>query len=174
MDNAQKAIMIGVGLFITIIIISAVLLITNLGTGLIGNAQTQIGTMSTSLQNQILSSYDGKVMTGTEVLSAITTYQNSTEVSIVVYNGATEVLRTGSYYIGVADADRTNIGVAGGLNATTTTLADITYGTGKEKSSMTQFQSAINTRQSYKVSIVKNATNNNVMGIAFAQQGVTF
>ena len=42
MDNAQKAIMIGVGLFITIIIISAVLLITNLGTGLINNAQGQL------------------------------------------------------------------------------------------------------------------------------------
>ena len=61
MDNAQKAIMIGVGLFITIIIISAVLLITNLGTGLIGDAQTQLGNISTSLQNQILQSYDGKV-----------------------------------------------------------------------------------------------------------------
>ena len=42
MDNAQKAIMIGVGLFITIIIISSVLLISNMGTNLITSAQSQL------------------------------------------------------------------------------------------------------------------------------------
>ena len=63
MDNAQKAIMIGVGLFITIIIISAVLLITNLGTGLINNAQGQLSSISKALQNQITSSFDGRTLT---------------------------------------------------------------------------------------------------------------
>ena len=61
MDNAQKAIMIGVGLFITIIIISAVLLITNLGTDLINNARNQMSNISKSLQNQVTSAQAGGV-----------------------------------------------------------------------------------------------------------------
>lgn len=39
MDSAQKAIMIGVGLFITIIIISAVMLITSEGQDIINNSK---------------------------------------------------------------------------------------------------------------------------------------
>ena len=53
MDNAQKAIMIGVGLFITIIIISSVLLISNMGTNLITSAQSQLSGITKGLQNQI-------------------------------------------------------------------------------------------------------------------------
>ena len=84
MDNAQKAIMIGVGLFITIIIISAVLLIVNLGTGLVDDATAELGTMSTSLQNQILQSYDNKILSGVQVRSAIQQYIRSTDLSVVL------------------------------------------------------------------------------------------
>ena len=42
MDNATKAIMIGVGLFITVIIISAVLVVVNLSTGAMNNATGQM------------------------------------------------------------------------------------------------------------------------------------
>ena len=45
MDNASKAIMIGVGLFITVIIISAVLVVVNLGTGAMNNATNSMGDM---------------------------------------------------------------------------------------------------------------------------------
>ncbi|MBR6613881.1 MAG: hypothetical protein IKK84_03850, partial [Clostridia bacterium] len=63
MDNAQKAIMIGVGLFITIIIISSVLLISNMGTNLITSAQSQLSGITKGLQNQITAAYDGKTLT---------------------------------------------------------------------------------------------------------------
>lgn len=43
MDNATKAIMIGVGLFITVIIISAVLVVVNLGTGAMNSATNSMG-----------------------------------------------------------------------------------------------------------------------------------
>jgi len=46
MDNAQKAIMIGVGLFVTILIIAAVMLIVNPAINLIDNAAGKIGNLS--------------------------------------------------------------------------------------------------------------------------------
>ena len=42
MDNAQKAIMIGVGLFITIIVIAAVMLITGIGQDLLNSGTQQL------------------------------------------------------------------------------------------------------------------------------------
>ena len=64
MDNAQKAIMIGVGLFITIIIIAAVMLITGAGQDLMNQGTQQIGNISESLRIQVTDQYDGKVLTG--------------------------------------------------------------------------------------------------------------
>ena len=86
MDNAQKAIMIGVGLFITIIIISSVLLISNMGTNLITSAQSQLSGITKGLQNQITAAYDGKTLTGAEVIAAFQQYESS-EMSIVVQVG---------------------------------------------------------------------------------------
>lgn len=70
MDNAQKAIMIGVGLFITIIIIAAVMLITGAGQDLMNQGTQQIGNISESLRIQVTDQYDGKVLTGTQVKAA--------------------------------------------------------------------------------------------------------
>ena len=89
MDNAQKAIMIGVGLFITIIIISAVLLIVNLGTGLVDDATTNLSSISSTLQNQILQNYDAKLISGTQVRSAINQYMTSADVALVLAKGNT-------------------------------------------------------------------------------------
>lgn len=84
MDNAQKAIMIGVGLFITIIIISAVLLIVNLGTGLVDDATSNLSSISSTLQNSILQNYDNKIVSGTQVRSALQQYMTSDSVSVVL------------------------------------------------------------------------------------------
>ena len=70
MDNAQKAIMIGVGLFITIIIIAAVMLITSAGQDLMNQGTQQIGNISESLRIQVTDQYDGKVLTGSQVKAA--------------------------------------------------------------------------------------------------------
>ena len=67
MDNAQKAIMIGVGLFITIIIIAAIMLITGAGQDLMNQGTQQIGNISESLRIQVTDQYDGKVLTGSQV-----------------------------------------------------------------------------------------------------------
>ena len=105
MDNAQKAIMIGVGLFITIIIISAVLLITNLGTGLINNAQGQLSNISSAVQSQITGSYDGKTMTGNDVISAVQQYQNSNDISVRIVVSKDDQYQTGKYAVKLIDND---------------------------------------------------------------------
>ena len=84
MDNAQKAIMIGVGLFITIIVIAAVMLITGIGQDLLNSGTQQLSGISESLRTQIIDQYDGKVMTGSQVRSAAVDLVNRNEASIVV------------------------------------------------------------------------------------------
>ena len=85
MDNAQKAIMIGVGLFITIIIIAAVMLITGMGQNLLGQGQSQVTGISESLMNDLTAQYDGKTMSGSQVRSAAVQLANRDDASIKVY-----------------------------------------------------------------------------------------
>ncbi len=84
MDNAQKAIMIGVGLFITIIIIAAVMLITGMGQDMINNSSTQVANISSSLQAQLTSSYDDTQVTGAQVITAIKRYYTDETMVLVV------------------------------------------------------------------------------------------
>ena len=116
MDNAQKAIMIGVGLFITIIIISAVLLITNLGTDLIDSAAGEVGNMTEGLQRELVRTYDGKTLTGKQMLDCVEKYIGSDTVGIVIraanagasktlYFGATKLTLSSS-----ASADSFKVG----------------------------------------------------------------
>src|SRR5574344_2840954 len=92
MDNAQKAIMIGVGLFITIIIIAAVLLITGIGTNLVNKRTTKAGNVAAQLDQTELEQYDNTTMSGAQVLSAVKKYW--TDSNMIVY--VTYVTTTGT------------------------------------------------------------------------------
>lgn len=179
MDNAQKAIMIGVGLFITIIIISAVLLITNLGTNLVTNAQGQLSTISKSLQNQVTAAYDGKTMTGAEVIAAVQQYENS-EMSIVIHAGNTDYL-TGKYALSSAsmksdkaaqDVITNTKSYPGGVYYSYSgTLQEITA---DQKTNLTALQSTtgagVSAVKTYFSSIVKDINTDTVLGIVFMQK----
>ena len=84
MDNAQKAIMIGVGLFITIIIIAAVMLITGMGQNLLNQGQAQVEGISESLMNDLTAQYDGKIMSGSQVRTAAVQLANREDANITV------------------------------------------------------------------------------------------
>ena len=58
MDNAQKAIMIGVGLFITIIVIAAVMLITGMGQDMLNSGTQQLGTITTGMNSGLYEQLD--------------------------------------------------------------------------------------------------------------------
>lgn len=87
MDNAQKAIMIGVGLFITIIIIAAVMLITGMGQNLLNKGQAQVSGISESLMNDLVAQYDGKTMSGAQVRTAAVQLVNRDDATITVTIG---------------------------------------------------------------------------------------
>ena len=91
MDNAQKAIMIGVGLFITIIIIAAVMLITGMGQNLLNKGQSQVNGISASLQNDLFEQYNGKKMSGAQVRIAAVQLKNRDDAeSITIKIGGAE------------------------------------------------------------------------------------
>lgn len=74
MDNAQRAIMIGVGLFITILIIAAVMLIVTPAVNLINNASSRLGNLEATLVNSLTAQYDDTTVTGNQVIAAVTQY----------------------------------------------------------------------------------------------------
>ena len=84
MENAQKAIMIGVGLFITIIIIAAVMLITGMGQNLLNQGQSQVSGISESLMNDMTQQYNGKILSGAQVRTAAVQLVNRGDSAIVV------------------------------------------------------------------------------------------
>ena len=148
MDNAQKAIMIGVGLFITIIIISVVLLITNLGTGMVDDARDNLGNMSASLTNTLISSYDYKAVSGADIQSLYVQYKDSDEMLLVIEDNAgvkhTNVATiTASPVAGERYAtDATDTGVAG-------------YAAG--------FSTDINSADRYRTYVIRSSTDADVI-----------
>lgn len=84
MENAQKAIMIGVGLFITIIIIAAVMAITGMGQNLLNQGQNKLANLTTQMTTQLTANYDGKTMYGSEVLVAIQNYYSDNDMFVAL------------------------------------------------------------------------------------------
>lgn len=169
MDNAQKAIMIGVGLFIAIIIISAVLLITNMGSNMIKKSTTDLGTLTDDLANQIVKDYDAKVISGTEALTLVNKYYISNDVSIWFTNTTTSpvtaaidtaAVKAGAKILSVATGStigqtgQTGTAVAGAKTLTLATVTDTTS------------TNYIAPGTYYKTSVIKNATSGAVLGIA--------
>ena len=94
MDNAQKAIMIGVGLFITIIIIAAVMLITGMGQNLLNKGQAQVNGISASLQNDLFEQYNGKKMSGAQVRTAAVQLKNRDDAASITIKISGEEKKT--------------------------------------------------------------------------------
>ena len=88
MDNAQKAIMIGVGLFITIIIISAVMLITSAGQDLMNSSMGELSNISDSLSRQLYSDFAGSTLHGSQVIAAVKKYAGQSGLTITVKDGS--------------------------------------------------------------------------------------
>lgn len=151
MDNAQKAIMIGVGLFITIIIISVVLLITNLGTGMVDDARDNLGNMSASLTNTLISSYDYKAVSGADIQSLYVQYKDSDEMLLVIENNVGDTYtnrKNGSDFIIATVAGRYAID---SLASTGAAL----YPTG--------FSTGINSADRYRTYVIRSSTDADVI-----------
>ena len=118
MDNAQKAIMIGVGLFITIIIIAAVMLITGAGQDLMNQGMGELSNISDSLSRQLYADYADGEFSGSQVISAIKKYAGS---DVQVYLNGTVDDKTGAISKGkdTIEFTATNMGSAASKVAST-------------------------------------------------------
>lgn len=86
MDNAMKAIMIGVGLFITIAVVSAVLIIMGMGNDIINTSTEELTGLSGQLANEMYSKFDDKQVSGSQVIAAVKQYYNKNNIGIILYN----------------------------------------------------------------------------------------
>ncbi|MEG2955431.1 MAG: hypothetical protein RR922_01165 [Clostridia bacterium] len=86
MENTTKAILIGVGLFITIALISAVLVIMGVGNNLIKGSSSDLNGIADTLKKELTSSFDDKVVTGAEVKSTMSQYEKSTKLTVYLDN----------------------------------------------------------------------------------------
>lgn len=91
MDNATKAIMIGVGLFITVIIISAVLVVVNLGTGAMNSASNSMGAMLDNLKSPL--DWDGKENVSSVDVNALlaNARNNKFNYPVTVFEGGSKI-----------------------------------------------------------------------------------
>ncbi len=159
MDNAQKAIMIGVGLFITIIIIAAVMLITGMGQNLLNKGQAQVSGISESLLNDLTAQYDGKQMSGSQVRTAAVQLLNNSGNPVNVHIREKQI---GGDYI-VVDYDNSTI--TGNSNGTSLN---------SEKDKTNAINKYLSGRDSETyIGQVKYVEDKKVVCIAFVKKGVT-
>ena len=163
MDNAQKAIMVGVGLFITIIIIAAVMLITGMGQELITGGQTQVSNISASLQAQLTSDFDNSTITGAQVVSAIKRYYQDDNMVLAMKTATNSYINYGkiggdlsfvvgsTYYTITNLSDNENPTSIGGLSSPT----DTNY---------------VPSTAKYNAKLIKVAGSDNIVGIVFEKE----
>ena len=123
MDNAQKAIMLGVGLFITIIVIAAVMAIIGIGQQLIGQGQTQLSGISGQLATQLRADYDNQPISGSQVKTLVTKFYNDNTIAVYVVtaNKGFSANSTGDYIIsGVDTIETANANAKSGTASSTT------------------------------------------------------
>ena len=156
MDNAQKAIMIGVGLFITIIIIAAVMLITGMGQDMLQEGQAQVSNISKSLQAQLTSDFEDSTVTGAEVTTAIKRYYKDETMVLIVKNGNT-----------VTNYGKVTATVSNDYTTTSVTSNNYTpTGVGAMNDS-TAAGTYVPSTAKYKSNVIKIAGSDNVVGLYF-------
>lgn len=154
MDNAQKAIMIGVGLFITIIVIAAVMLITGIGQDLLNLGTQKASSISDNLQASLTSQYDGTTLTGSQVVSAIKS-NYKTEGLVIMVNGK-------NYGMSVIKGSVDNVtGVEKNKNASSVQIGPLSDPSKDEY---------INPAKKYDASLIKIAGSDAVVGINFTSK----
>ena len=160
MDNAQKAIMIGVGLFVTILIIAAVMLIVTPAIDMIKNATNRVTNLSESLQKQLTLEYDDTTVTGARVISAIQLY--CTDEDMVLEVKAT------------SGADYLEYGKVRG-NGTLELEKALKYDASNVQSKVSVLTDSSDTTNyvpasaRYKAELIKSTTGDVVMGIRFTR-----
>jgi hypothetical protein len=160
MDNAQKAIMIGVGLFVTILIIAAVMLIVNPAISLINNATNRVTNLSDALQQQLTQEYDDVTVTGAKVISTIQLYCTDQDMILEVQpTVGGEILELGK--------------VRG--DGTTSIAKALNYDSSHEQTKVSALSNSSNTSTyvpasaRYDAQLIRSSNGDSVLGIIFTR-----
>jgi len=98
MNNSQRAVMLGAGLFIIVIIVAAVLLILTR----IVNFKGEFPNISKEIQEEIIKDYEGQLLKGEDVIATCKKYENS-EASVVVHLSDDVNAYTGKYKLSYSE-----------------------------------------------------------------------
>lgn len=167
MDNAQKAIMIGVAIFITVIIITLVLLITNIGINTTKKPLNTAGAMSQSLMEQLTTQYDRKLVTGQDVLYCLEQNESTVvKVGLVPLADPTNIYvmnNSGAYAGGYAQlsTDQTFY-----QRVTSSLINSLPINT----SSKNTLKSYVSTNKSYKSYLYRDSDTSELLGVVFVEQ----
>ena len=182
MENTTKAILIGVGLFITIALISAVLVIMGVGNNLITNSSDNLNGIFGQLEKTLTEQFDDKTVTGAQVTSCIKEYYSSTKLTITLNNVASGANTIGVVPASVAKANTT--GQVGFRAIPTTTLsngsftvATNTYASATKLTASNRLQTTwlsdsssglyVRAQSEYHANLIR--ANGEVVGVAFTK-----
>ena len=164
MDNAQKAIMIGVGLFITIIIIAAVMLITGMGQDMLVQGQEQVSNISSSLQAQLTADFDESTVTGAQVITAIKRYYKDETMALIVNNG-----KSVTSYGKINPNNYSDGANYTGYTEVESTTANSPVGVGK-LSDASDANTYVPSTAQYEAHLIKIKNSDNVIGLYFKRK----
>ncbi|MEG1989681.1 MAG: hypothetical protein RR144_02970 [Clostridia bacterium] len=167
MDNAQKAIMIGVGLFITIIVIAAVMAITGIGTDLLNQGQSQLGGLSAQIEQQLTAEYDNVQMSGAQVRAAIQKYYNDPKM-VVGVNNSVGSNTAGTITLTWVTSNHGGTGALANTNGDNAFVAAWSAPTANVQSSLNSYTNNVVSTAQYQAKLVK--LNGQVIGIAFLRR----
>jgi len=153
-----------ISLLVTLVL-PGVLLITNLGTDLIEDATNELSEISISFQNQLVQSYDGKTISGTEVLATCMQYQHSDTISVKIIVDKDKEFNMGKYNTKISDTVKQTLTTAktGGVSVTVT-------GENTNQASYTDVASEVNVVDTYYSYTMKNESNGKLLGVIFVQK----
>ena len=158
MDNAQKAIMIGVGLFITLLIIAAVMALVNLATGLIGEGTNKVISLNDALVNSLYRDYDDVDVKGAQVIAAADQYYKDMIIEVQATSGGNIL----------------ELGVAKG-NGTNTIDKPIQYAGDESATKVSSLRSSssenyVPNSATYHAELIKTQSGDAVLGILFRRK----
>jgi len=150
MENSLKAIIIGAGVVITLIVVSIGFLLMRSGQDTAQNAINQLGGINKEMSDSQYTNYDGLEVSGSEVVNVLNRFKDE-YIGIQVI---TKKNTAGAWYINVVGSNGNITGAA------TSEIAD----TMDEKSN-----EYVNPNGSFKGSLVRDA-NGTITALIFTQQ----
>lgn len=136
-------------------------------------AREQMKKVSEALKNQTTAAFDGKTVTGTEVIAACQQYENS-ELSIKIYVSRDKSFQTGKYAVKLVDSIPTEPKI-GGIEVESTGSIYEELGrntTNLKKDSVSDIEGDVSMTQTYYSYTMKDKSTGTVIGVLFVKKGI--